>query len=362
MDTRAGPPVFRARKYLPGQAADRDAQCRKIRPDVALKVIEPRTPVVLPVYGGRRQADDSYEVGPLVIVELRNGAVFRDGAFIFTERNEILRESVDRRRTIAALASARDILAELEAAPNDADTTPVVVLGCQRSENYFHWWIDVLAKCWILDKLEYPPRRMVVPQLKHEFQRESLELLNLSVESLTTPVQRFTRVLFVHGLAPGSAEALSPSVAEFSDWCRRRLRLVEGAPYRKLFISRKGARGRRLVNEDEVLAALDSDFERVELESLGVADQIRLFAQAEVIVGPHGAGLANLLFASASARVVELVHEDSPPATYWQLARLLGQSYIGVACAPGESQRRADRRDLIADPGVVASAVHDIFN
>ena len=40
---------------------------------------------------------------------------------------------------------------------------------------------------------------------------------------------------------------------------------------------------------------------------MSVADQVKLFAEASVVTGPHGAGFANMVFAPAGATLVELM-------------------------------------------------------
>src|ERR1035437_3029876 len=75
---------------------------------------------------------------------------------------------------------------------------------------------------------------------------------------------------------------------------------------KRLFVSRRNAAKRRLVNEQEIEALLQADgFETVVLEGMPVVEQARLFAGAEIIVAPHGAGLANVVF-SRNAKVIEI--------------------------------------------------------
>ncbi len=72
----------------------------------------------------------------------------------------------------------------------------------------------------------------------------------------------------------------------------------------RLYIVRRGMR--RLTNEQDLLRMLDRHgFRAVELEKLSFLDQAALFYDAEAVVGAHGAGLTNLLFANR-ALVVEI--------------------------------------------------------
>lgn len=74
---------------------------------------------------------------------------------------------------------------------------------------------------------------------------------------------------------------------------------------RCLWISRRDAAARHLVWEDALLAHLPQ-FERIELAGCAPAEQIALLREAAIVAGPHGAGLANLVFCPPGAAVIEL--------------------------------------------------------
>ena len=78
---------------------------------------------------------------------------------------------------------------------------------------------------------------------------------------------------------------------------------------------------RRIENEDEVLATLRPlGFDVVDPGTLSVAEQVLLFAEAEMVVGAHGAGLTNIAFCSPGATVIELFPADYVNVCYWALA------------------------------------------
>lgn len=90
-------------------------------------------------------------------------------------------------------------------------------------------------------------------------------------------------------------------------------------PFRKLYVTRRNAKLRRLINEEEVAAYLEKrGFEVVALESLPLRDQILRFAEAEIVVAQHGAGLVNLLFAQ-SPKVLEICSSEEDGQFYYQL-------------------------------------------
>lgn len=342
MATKVSPPMFRAAKYYEADERKALAGPLAVRNDVLLRFTAPT-----PLEG------EKYSARPLVVAELRNAAILRDGGFVFTERGEVLRESVDR---LASLKRLMSVNPELEAAL--VRKGPACVLGGQRIENYYHWWIDTLARVWLNEASPYANCPLVVTRLTKRFQRESLDLLGVRVEEMTAAAERFDYLIFAAGLAHGAADAISADVVRFAAWCRQRLALSTAIPRRKLFLSRAMAKYRHIVNEDDVLAILPVDFERVDTEPMSVREQALLFSQAAVVVAPHGAGLTNLLFARPGALIIELVPAMDPPVTYEHLAMLLGHRYRRVRCEQvGDVTHNWTNRDLFADVQAVADAL-----
>lgn len=99
----------------------------------------------------------------------------------------------------------------------------------------------------------------------------------------------------------------------------------------RLYLHRAPGGWRWVENGDEVCEFLKSrGFEIVRPEAMSFPDQVRLFASASLIVGMHGAGLANILFAPR-ARLVEFIGSYGS-ADYLFMAQILGNQYTRVAC------------------------------
>ncbi len=100
---------------------------------------------------------------------------------------------------------------------------------------------------------------------------------------------------------------------------------IATTPRKRIFVKRN-AKKRVFLNRDEVLSDLrDQGFEDVFLEELSPIEQVALFERAEVVVGAHGAGLANLLFCH-DATVFEIFFRKRP-MFYWLLARFNDLNY-----------------------------------
>jgi capsular polysaccharide biosynthesis protein len=197
--------------------------------------------------------------------------------------------------------------------------------------NYFHWLTETLPRLAVLDRLGLGSLPLIVPDLPEPFQRDSLALLGIGEERLTTFDQRLQ--------LPG--DHLRPDVLVWPEpaghtghpaaWACAWLRehLVPGQAdrrARRLYVSRS-ATGRTVKNEGEVTAALERfGVEVVLAERLTFAEQVRLFSSAELVCGPHGAGLANAVFAT-EATVVELLQPSHPNPCIRDLAAAAGHRY-----------------------------------
>lgn len=105
---------------------------------------------------------------------------------------------------------------------------------------------------------------------------------------------------------------------------------------RRLYVTRADTKKRRIANETELSPLLAArGFEAVAPGRLPLADQAALFAGAEAILGAHGAGLTNILFAPKGARVIEIFPADKVKNTYFLLAKSAGLSYRGVIGSKG---------------------------
>ncbi len=146
------------------------------------------------------------------------------------------------------------------------------------------------------------------------------------------------RSLLVEQLVLGGAHDSTfnyhPSLAT---WFDTRAALAERglAMPTAIYIDRRGAAARSLLNEAELIEGLRAlGVVPIALERLAAREQIALFRNARLIVAPHGAGLANLSFARPGCQVVELQMDAYCNWCFHRLAALKGLTYD---CIPGRA-------------------------
>ena len=101
-------------------------------------------------------------------------------------------------------------------------------------------------------------------------------------------------------------------------------------------MSRAGTSFRSIVHEQLLVDALASLVGRDNMlvfanatssSVAGVEAQIRAFRAARIVVGGHGAGLSNMLFAAPGAAVLELPMDPHVDRCFEHMAHALGHSY-----------------------------------
>jgi capsular polysaccharide biosynthesis protein len=196
------------------------------------------------------------------------------------------------------------------------------------AESYYHWMFDLLPRLDLLRRSGLAFDRLIVPD-SLGYQRETLEAAGVDAEHRLNHTDagylHLDRLLFPS--MPGTPGQSPPAVCEFL----RSLfpdEIADQARTRRLYLSRADTNRRKLANEDTILKALEPfGFESMTMSGRSVAEQARLFAQAEAIVAPHGGALANLVFCQPGTKVVELFPPGYTPVCFWTIADAVGLDY-----------------------------------
>lgn len=122
------------------------------------------------------------------------------------------------------------------------------------------------------------------------------------------------------------------------DAMRRGFDLAPRTPRRRLLISRADSTYRRIANHAEVADLLHAfGFETIVPGQMDFPSQIAAFRDATHIVGPHGAGMANILFCSPGTHVLEVFHPLYGTWAYAMISPPLGLDYAAMVARDGES-------------------------
>lgn len=114
---------------------------------------------------------------------------------------------------------------------------------------------------------------------------------------------------------------------------------------RRILITRHGATDRRLRNVESIVETVP-DLTPFTLNQLSLDEQVQLFRDAELVIGPHGAGLTNLIYADAPT-VIE-GFGDFVNACYFTLSEGLGFTYGLVDARATGSDIRMPPEDIMS--------------
>jgi capsular polysaccharide biosynthesis protein len=103
----------------------------------------------------------------------------------------------------------------------------------------------------------------------------------------------------------------------------------------RIHVSRLGSPLRRLRNEEQLVAAMQArGFAVFDARGMSYREQVLAFADARVVVGPHGSGFANLGFAAPGALMVEAFSPYYHDPAFQHMAGILGHRYRAFAQPP----------------------------
>ncbi|WP_176706095.1 glycosyltransferase family 61 protein [Paenibacillus hemerocallicola] len=226
--------------------------------------------------------------------------------------------------------------ADLPQADYTAET--VAVLSYAWESNYYHWLGDVLARIHLLDLSGIPiDKYLINGNDSAAFQTETLSMLGIPGHKIMQSRRGMhlkAKRLVVPSLEMLQLLPLTPhSMAKWAiQYLRSELmnsvhsRLIEG--YERIYVSRGDAAHRVVTNEDRITEMVEScGFKIIVPGHMPVADQIRTFASADIIVAPHGAGLTNLMFCQSGTRVLELFSPNYVNPLYWYMSNIVQLDY-----------------------------------
>ena len=229
----------------------------------------------------------------------------------------------------------------------------VAIITSLNADNYYHWMFDILPRFEILQKSGLTADYYVINST-NRFQKESLQVLNIPIERIFNPTKS-THIEADELIVPsllGPAFRMTPQ-PQACKYLRSTFlpRVKAQKAHRALYITRDDARNRCVINEAEVKAEVTSlGFEVVSLSNVPVLQQVELFSEANIVVGPHGAGFTNAVFCPPDAVLIEFIPKKPWIDCYERLARFVGMRYDSiVGTERGVSQDHLSSYDHAVD-------------
>lgn len=275
----------------------------------------------------------------------RDGVIYDHDGFVVAEPSCF--------RNADLCEPGRDLSAELQPVVEMDD----VFIGNDAAwGNYYHFVLYGVARCHMANKLVPPTCKLIMPDYKSRYGRSNLAFSEDTYHQaflLSGLADRVTRLppglyhantlrfFWTEPRAP--TEILdAPEFLSFFDEIRGTLTRDPDAP-RRLLVSRDAASDPRIGTKARDLVrtmCAERGFTIIRFEDLDLRAQAQALYNADCIVAPHGAGLANILFGRSNLKVLELATEldgnGSIRACFFQIAALRGQLYMALNGSRGE--------------------------
>lgn len=242
----------------------------------------------------------------------------------------------------------------------------LAIVGCNVAySNYYHWITQALPA------IDHAVRRfretfdvsLVLPNVGR-WQEESLRLLNLDeikrvVIRDNTRGYFFRHILFSEYLCGSTAFTVSSTIADTYRRLRESVQLP-ATQKKKVYVARLDATARKMRNEKQLIENLSRfGYEIVVPGSMSLAEQINTFRAADIVVGPHGAGLTNIVFCKPNTIIYELLPSHYTNGCFCNLAYTCGLRYWqDIFESVGEGQ--VHLRDWSSDTEFVLRRISEI--
>lgn len=193
------------------------------------------------------------------------------------------------------------------------------------SVNYYHWLIECLPRLSLIEHLEQNIPLLIDANIPHQ-SLEALELINNNRRKLITlcdnTYYKVKQLYYPSQLSILHDNYNNPDYSKDAVYSKVGINFVRSKVlnacgiesnkegFRKIYISRKTSDYRQLLNANEIenlLIALG--FEIIFPEKISFFAQVRLFSQAKIIVGQGGAGMANMIFAPKTCKLLILISD-----------------------------------------------------
>lgn len=241
--------------------------------------------------------------------------------------------------------------------------------------SYYHWMIESLPRLYLIEKSSFKPDKYIVCNIT-AFQKQALEMLGISedriIETENNKLIQADEVI-VSDLINNFEEiyyrdAKYYSKKYFPSWIcdfykEKFVSQVEKTAPQKIYISRKNSY-RKVINEEDIIKFLEpKGFKVYYLENMTLKEQVQLFANADIIITPHGAGLTNLIFSPISTKVIEFYSPTYTDVSQRMIAETLNLQYRYILGEPIENNSLAPQFEgIYLDINKLEKTLEDIQN
>ncbi|MES2375227.1 MAG: glycosyltransferase family 61 protein [Bacteroidota bacterium] len=243
--------------------------------------------------------------------------------------------------------------------------TCIVLWSHEWGNGYFDYTYFIYAKLLriksAMPEAEFKKAKIVYPLVNTAFEKELLKYAGVTedqvLDSKTHNIQAANYYL-------GNNDSWYYPNKSDLNLLRQTLlpHVLAGKTGERIYISRKARR--KLTNEAEVIKVLkEFNFDIIEDTPKSVAEQITLYKNAKVIIGPHGASYTNIINCQPGTILIELFPAGYYPDYFRSLSTSLGLQYYAIfEDNIGETYYHNLIDDLTIDAEKIKTALQNILS
>ena len=215
-----------------------------------------------------------------------------------------------------------------------------LIQGASGKFNYYHWLFDILPKIKLfseiynLKDIDY----IYFHKLKN-FQKNTLKILGILKKKIIFS-ERYRHIqaenifctdhpIYFNGFIETESKKIPKWIVR---WLRSTF-LKHKKKFNcndKIFIDRSSSPSKhcQFINNEEIKNYLKKrGFKSYKIEKLNFFKEIYLFNKAKIIIGAHGAGLANLAFCKSKTKVIEIRPKNRINSLYQRISHINNLNY-----------------------------------
>jgi len=229
------------------------------------------------------------------------------------------------------------------------------------SFNFYHFLIDAIPRFQYRELFARFSSPFLISPTRAGFQPN---VMNLILKK-RYPIYETAKPILLRECAVTSHVSRPAAVDFLRD---RSKKVIRNNEHKRIYISRRNSLFRRVINESDLEPVLAKfGFVIVDCENLRFDEQVSLFKGAEIVCGPHGAGLTNIVFCQKETSVLEIVMEErtalSLGSVFWELACAADLKYHILSSARIPVDDKHDYDDaMYVDPQKLELALEQVMS
>jgi hypothetical protein len=249
-------------------------------------------------------------------------AVAQRGGGVISDRREWLKEGY-----LLSPPPRQSELSALDSKPVEGRFISLVTMWGEK--NLGHYFFDAMLRVTLCE--DVANYRFLVPARRQAWHDGLYAVAGIKEHQLVpmeAPWMHVEEMNVCHTSNSGS-KPRAELLLKFRDLALRNTgSLTPARRDRRIFVDRSGAKRRKMARQEELEPVLaERGFEIIRWEEHSMAEQIRIAAEANVMVGPHGTTLLNSLYCQPGAKLLEIFNPEWWDTTTLRQCSLAGHEF-----------------------------------